>query len=161
MAGRNDGVGVAPDHQRRVPAAFQHAAQVDLLAAAGEQVARQLPQRRIDAFQALVLEHVFEHLPVHQAGVGEQLHQLRLQGVAVGRVDEALQVVAVDLCAEAGAADQGQRQHPLRRQAGDVERYRAAHGVPGQVRLLDVEMIEQGQYRLAQFVQIAALQGLA
>ncbi|MCY1434351.1 hypothetical protein D9M71_504100 [compost metagenome] len=142
-------------------AAFQHAAQVDLLAASGEQRAGQLAQRRIDAFQTLVPEHVLEHLPVHQAGIGEQLHQLRLQRVAVGRVDEALQIVAIDLHAEAGAADQGQRSHPLRRQARGVERYRAAHGMPDQMGALDIEMIEQSQNRAAQFVEVATLQRLA
>ena len=86
---------------------------------------------------------------------------MRLQRVAVGRLDEAAQVVAVDLLAEAGAADQAQRQHPLRRQARAVQRHRSPHGVTGQVYLFQVEVVEQGQHAAAEFIEVAAHQGLA
>ena len=110
MSGRDDCVVAAPDHQAWLLP--DNIAQIQALPPALEQLGIELAQRLIHAFEALELEHVLQHLPRDQRRVAEQLNQVRLERVAVSRVGEAVQVVRVDLFAEPGAGDQGQRGDP-------------------------------------------------
>ena len=144
LRGRDDAVHGAPDHRdRHLPAAGREGGGgAGALRLAVQERAHQGVQRRLDPVQPLVGEQVVDQLAGYQALVGEQLADDRLELAPRLRVGEAAQVAGVDLRAEAGGRDQGERGDPERVPGGGGERHGAAQRVTHQMGALDADRVE-------------------
>ena len=113
------------------------------LRAGGREGVPDRPESGGHAVDPLEGEQVVDQLAGDQRRVAEQLLDMGLQVLpALGR-DEALEIVAVDLAAEPGAPDQGQRGDPRRRRPRDGERDGTAHRVADQMGGFDPERIRE------------------
>src|SRR6185312_17405792 len=85
---------------------------------------------------------VIDYLAGHQALVGEQLADDRLELAPRLRVGETAQVAGVDLRTETGWRDQGQRRDPPRIPGGGSDRDSAAQRVTDQMATLCADRVE-------------------
>src|SRR5262249_39280518 len=102
-------------------------------------------QRRADIVELLVGENIVDQLAGHQVLVGEQLADDRLELAPRLRVGEIAQVSGVDLFAEAGGRDQGQRRDSPGARGGRRDHDGAAQRVVDQVCSFGVDRVEYAE----------------
>ena len=107
-----------------------------MLAPLAEDVPGDRAQRAVDPVDALVLQDVVDELAVHLAGVGEEQLQHGLELAPAARLDEAVEVVAVDLLAQARGRHERQRGRAGRVAQGDARGHEPAERVAHEVRAL-------------------------
>ncbi len=147
VAHRQDLVLAAPDHLHRHGQLAQPAGQLQRLPAAGEAFPGDAVERRLDAIQALVLQHLLDHLARDGGRIGDQHLEHRLQLLAPPRLHEAVDVGHVDLGPERRRADQGRRRDPIGVVERQVERDGAAERVADQMRLGDLLGVHEVEHR--------------
>src|SRR6185437_7590629 len=113
------------------------------LPARGKIFVRDRAQGFLRALDSLEAKHAFDHLGRDEVRVAEQKLKRRLDILALLGGDEALDEVGVDLVAESGWRDSGDRGDPLGMVAQDLERDRSAQRMADQMNLRRAVLVDE------------------
>src|SRR4051794_7020310 len=130
MTRRNDTVLSSPDDQGRTATGVEAGA----LRPAGEDARGKRAQRLGHAVDPLVFEEVVDELARDERGIGEELFDYGLKVAPRRSVHEAIDVIDVDVGPEPRGRDKGQRLRAVGGFACDLDRNRAAEGMPDEMR---------------------------